>query len=268
MLNSKPNHLRLVISNQTPAVVSAFSSELAHQRLPIVGSPSSFASAAQNHLVVRRLLKAVLNAKLAPDCTIEDACHLGVVYEGDPVPRLETFLDDVKAVRNVGLDMVCELDGWPCGIVMKDPHLFRVRFPELEAAIPVMLVHGGVQPYTDGLPRIPPPPAVPESVRRQLKAVLGAKLTRSVTVEEACHMDLYVRTNTSIPPTTIRAHERHLIRAGLRKWNCGREPWAIQLVDPVLFIAKFPTLESAVPLMQAYGGVQPYTDGLPAHAPR
>lgn len=95
-----------------------------------------------------------------------------------------------------------------------------------------MLVHGGVQPYTDGLPRRAAPPAVPESVRSQLKAVLDAKLTRSVTVEEACHMDLYVRRNSSVPHTTIRAHERHLIRVGLRKWACNGEPWAIRMVDP------------------------------------
>jgi hypothetical protein len=229
-----------------------------------MNSASEFV-AAPSYLVVRRQLKAVLDAKLAPDCTIEDACHLYVPHEGDPVPRLETFLDDVQAVRNVGLDMVCELGGRPCGIVMEDPQLFRARFPELAAAIPVMLVHGGVQPYTDGLPRIPAPPAAPESVRRQLKAVLDAKLTRSVTVEEACHMDLHMDTNASVPSTTVRAHERLLRRAGLQKWTSGAHPWAIRLVDPVLFIAKFPMLESAVPVMEAYGGVQPYTDGLPAH---
>lgn len=83
MLNSKPNHLRLVVSNQTSAVMSAFPSELGRQRLPIMNSAPTF-TAPQSYLVVRRLLKAVLDAKLAPDCTIEDACHLCVVHEGRP----------------------------------------------------------------------------------------------------------------------------------------------------------------------------------------
>jgi hypothetical protein len=104
---------------------------------------------------VKQVLRRVLNAKLAPDLTVEEACHLRVDFDAEAVPRLEQFLDDVAALREAGLDTRFQLDDIPEGIVLRDTAVFVARFPELTGAVSVMLAYDGVQPYTDGLPRRP-----------------------------------------------------------------------------------------------------------------
>jgi len=116
---------------------------------PAVGVNSSTNT---GYAAVRNLLRRVLKAKLTPQLTVEDACHLRPYYEDDEMPRMEQLLSDIQELRNAGLDTRRYLNDLPDCIVMADPKVFVSRFPELAAAVPVMLAHDGVQPYTDGLP--------------------------------------------------------------------------------------------------------------------
>jgi hypothetical protein len=111
---------------------------------------------------VRRLLRAVLDAQLTPTLTVEQACHLDVDYmEDDELPALETIFADVGALHNAGLatsrNCVDRYTNQPVpdAIMLVSPKRFKKKFPELASAIPVMLAHEGVQPYTDGIPRLP-----------------------------------------------------------------------------------------------------------------
>ncbi|KVP17307.1 hypothetical protein [Burkholderia ubonensis] len=106
-----------------------------------------------SYAAVKQLLRRVLKAKLTPDLTVEEACHLRVYEFGEHIPRMEHLLEDVKELRRAGLDARIQLGDVPEGIVLTDPKVFTARFPELAAAVPVMLAHDGVQPYTDGMPR-------------------------------------------------------------------------------------------------------------------
>jgi len=66
---------------------------------------------------------------------------------------MEKFLADLNMLRSAGLDIRVELEDEPEAIVLMEPQWFEAKFPKLVAAIPVMLASGGVQPYTNGLPR-------------------------------------------------------------------------------------------------------------------
>lgn len=110
-------------------------------------------------------LLAVLQAKLAPDLTVEQACHLRYYGEDESLPdRLEHFHDDVSLLREAGLDAVAVLLDMkspgatiPEGIVLKDEKAFAATFPELAHLIPLLKEVEGVVPYTRGLPRIMKP---------------------------------------------------------------------------------------------------------------
>lgn len=112
-------------------------------------------SSNESYSRVRLMLRSVLDAKLTPTVTVEEACHLRVYGRDEEIPRMEHFHDDVRAMRRAGLGMRIALEDLPEAIVIDDAALFKATFPHLADVIPVMLVHGGVQPYTDGLPRHP-----------------------------------------------------------------------------------------------------------------
>jgi len=99
------------------------------------------------------VLNRVLKAKLTSTLTVEDACYLTPAYPGDSVLRVETLLAQLRMLSNAGLEARLETEDLPEGIVLADPERFTARFPELAHAVPVLLAHDGVQPYTDGLPR-------------------------------------------------------------------------------------------------------------------
>lgn len=101
----------------------------------------------------RELLKRVLKAQLTPTLTVEEASHLNIPDLANGLPSMEQFLDDFNMLRSAGLDIRIQLDDLPEGIVITDPDRFKEKFPELASAVPVMLAHEGVQPYTAGIPR-------------------------------------------------------------------------------------------------------------------
>lgn len=101
----------------------------------------------------RELLKRVLKAKLTPTLTVEEASHLNIPDLEEGLPSMEKFLADFNTLRGAGLDIRIQLDDLPEGIVITDPERFKARFPELALAVPIMMAHDGVQPYTDGIPR-------------------------------------------------------------------------------------------------------------------
>jgi hypothetical protein len=111
------------------------------------------AAAAQRYGSPRELLKRVLKAQLTPTLTVEQASHLNIPYLEDNLPTMDRFLADFNVLRSVGLDVRIQLGDLPEGVVLTDPELFTARFPELAVAVPVMLAHDGVQPYTEGIPR-------------------------------------------------------------------------------------------------------------------
>lgn len=103
------------------------------------------------------ILLKVLRAKLTPSLTVEQACHLDVPDLPDElVPRAETILADRKLLRAAGLDLKAANGAMPAAVVLADPSRFTARFPELSAAVPVLLACEGVAPYTQGRPRKPP----------------------------------------------------------------------------------------------------------------
>lgn len=108
-------------------------------------------------------LLAVLRAKLTPELTVEDACHLRGLGEDDDIPTFEQFREDTRLLRESGLDGSPVLIDMSTGttipeaIVLQDEKVFAATFPELAHLIPLMNEVGGVVPHTRGLPRIMKP---------------------------------------------------------------------------------------------------------------
>lgn len=123
----KPSHLRLVVNRDSTPPHAPVNS-------------------------TNRLLRAVLDARLSPDVTVEQF-YGGELPGADPTAIGETFVRAFSQLRAAGLDLKPDSDDLPGGIVLTDPEAFKARFPELAAAVPVMLAHEGVQPLTAGLPR-------------------------------------------------------------------------------------------------------------------
>lgn len=99
-------------------------------------------------------LHAVLHAELAPGLTVEDASHARVRHLPEPERPPESKISaDRLLLARAGLDFVRGY-GVPDVIALKSARLFRLRFPDLAHAIPVLIASQGVQPYTDGLPRV------------------------------------------------------------------------------------------------------------------
>lgn len=115
------------------------------------------------------ILLRVLKARLTPTMTVEDASHMNMMELTSGIPTVEQFLADFQTLRNAGLDIRGQLGDIPEGIVLTDPELFMMRFPELAYAVPVMLEYEGVQPYTAGCPRIATPsPVTPKKPKLTL----------------------------------------------------------------------------------------------------
>lgn len=108
-------------------------------------------------------LLAVLQAKIIPGLTVQDACHLRVLHEDDDVPFAEQYLEHIRLLRESGLDASPVLADRSTGatiseaIVLRDEKIFAATFPEPAHLIPLMNEVGGVVPYTRGLPRIMKP---------------------------------------------------------------------------------------------------------------
>ena len=117
----------------------------------------------------RELLRRVLKAKLTPTLTVEEASHLNIPDLEDGFPSMEQFLADFNMLRSAGLDIRIQLDDLPEGIILTDPERFKARFPELAVAVPVLMAHEVVQPYTDGIPR-------------RLQAATGRVVQRTATL--------------------------------------------------------------------------------------
>lgn len=119
------------------------------------------------------------------------------------------------------------------------------------------LILGGVQ----STPATSPPTY--GSVRQLLRRVLMAQLTPDLTVEEACHLQVYA--DDEVPRMEQYLEDVQALRsAGLdARVQLGDVPEGIVIADPKVFMDRFPELASVVPVMLAHDGVQPYTDGLP-----
>jgi hypothetical protein len=90
-----------------------------------------------------------------------------------------------------------------------------------------------------------------------------AQLTPDLTVEEACHLQVYA--DDEVPRMEQYLEDVQALRsAGLdARVQLGDVPEGIVIADPKVFMDRFPELASVVPVMLAHDGVQPYTDGLP-----
>jgi len=83
-------------------------------------------------------------------------------------------------------------------------------------------------------------------------------------VEDASHLWVYVFDEPNPRMAYLHDDLDELRRAGLKALpRLGNKPVGIVLADAKIFVARFPELAEAVPLMLAYEGVQPYTHGLP-----
>jgi hypothetical protein len=101
------------------------------------------------------------------------------------------------------------------------------------------------------------------SVRQLLRRVLMAQLTPDLTVEDACHLQVYA--DDEVPRMEQYLEDMQTLRsAGLdARIQLGDVPEGIVIADPKVFMDRFPELAAVVPVMLAHDGVQPYTDGLP-----
>jgi hypothetical protein len=242
---------------------------------------------------VTQALRAVLEARISPTKSVEAACHLNLqMLEEHEYPSPTEFLADTRDMLNAGLQKCGEFE-LPARIKISDVNLFLATFPHLANAVPVMLAHQGVQPYTRGEPASATPMEVPpydsisqnrwrpadwsprghrpliplgrhESVEAALSTVLKAKLHPTLTVEAACNLPRPSgRRGKYVAPEMQRAQRCMLMAAGLNVETSGKLPPGIVLTNPDAFVRKFPNLEILVGVMVAYGGVQPYTGGQP-----
>lgn len=100
------------------------------------------------------LLKAVLKAELAPNLTVEEACHTEMHYDVEIAPPFEVLREHRILFHRAGLSYSVGDAELPDAIVLDDPKKFKSAFPHLEAAIPLLIEGQGVRPYTEGLPRV------------------------------------------------------------------------------------------------------------------
>jgi len=95
----------------------------------------------------KQALYAVLKAKLKPARSVEEAYDF--IFSDAQIGIVE-WREAVDELRNAGLEIV--LDETKAHIALTNPENFVRRFPELEAAVPVMLAHQGVKVHTYGEP--------------------------------------------------------------------------------------------------------------------
>jgi hypothetical protein len=123
------------------------------------------------------------------------------------------------------------------------------------------LITGGVQ--STSIEAASSTPSHYGTVRQLLRRVLMANLTPDLTVEDACHLQVYA--DDEAPRMEQYLEDIKTLRsAGLdARVQFGDVPEGIVIADPDVFMDRFPELASVVPVMLAHDGVQPYTDGLP-----
>ena len=111
-------------------------------------------AAQKGHSPETAALHAVLHAVLAPGLTVEDASHARVRHlpESERPPAAQISADRLLLAR-AGLDYVRGYDV-PDAIVLKSARLFKQAFPDLSYAVPILQASQGVQPYTDGVPKL------------------------------------------------------------------------------------------------------------------
>lgn len=218
-------------------------------------------------------LRAVLDIEVSwvSKQTIEQVCHLDV----PDVELTAAHRRERRLLGDFGLGVVPAVGALPAAIVLVDKRWFKKQRPELKHLVKLFEKSGGVVPYTPGLPRISDERATPNDLSRSgtpLLAILKAKLTPELTVEDACHLrDL---DDDEEPPEEglLFEHLRLLQLAGLDV-SCelfsvdnplARPlPPAIVLSDEQAFTSTFPELAHLVPRLVEARGVQPYTRGLP-----
>lgn len=239
---------------------------------------------------VQDALRAVLKARLTPTKTVEDACHLDFQeLEAHELTQGDEAIADFRMLRKVGLQPILSE---PSRIVLRNADRFAAAFPDLVNAIPVLLAHDGVQPYTEGLPASFTPITVHSvdekqklrklpydwkpsnfnerqllgkftSVEDALSKVLKAKLTHTLTVEKACGLPPISQRKMTIAPETQQSRLNLIRSVGLKIVKEGKLPPGIMIENPTAFAGNFPELEGVIRVMYAYEGVQPYTNGVP-----
>lgn len=216
-------------------------------------------------------LRAILDIQVSGVSkeTIEQMCHLDTPdAELTDLQRRERRL-----LGDFGLEVQQSLGALPAAIVLKDKRWFRKVRPELKHLAKLLEESGGVVPYTPGHPRIDTKPVRPTPTSLSgtpLLAVLQAKLTPDLTVEDASHLRTYYEDEEHLIPgweqiwndwSLLRAAGLDIVRAQYDDSSNVTAPAAIVLRDERAFARTFPELAHLSP--QLVYGVIPYTRGLP-----
>ncbi len=205
--------------------------------------------------------------------TVEQLCHLDT-----PDDELTDEQRNERCVlRGYGLDVKQAIGELPAAIVLTRKRLFRRELPELKHLANLLEESGGVVPYTPGYPRINIGTTAPAPISLSgtpLLAVLQAKLTPGLTVEEVCHIP--IDEELLSPRAEFFLDDMRLLReAGLgtayfddKRVPGTTLPEGIVLVNENAFAATFPELAHLIPLLKEAEGVVPYTRGLPRRLKR
>lgn len=124
-------------------------------RLYLVSNRPSESKPEETQGTVREIFGRLLKAKLTPTLTVEDASHLDLPFitDEDKLPSVDDIFETIRLLERAGLGVRMWSEEIPEGIVLVDEDLFRAKFPELAAAIPLLKAYEGVQPYSGGVPR-------------------------------------------------------------------------------------------------------------------
>lgn len=106
-------------------------------------------------------------------------------------------------------------------------------------------------------------PSNPLERQRILRQVLDAELAPGLSVEEACHANIYNLSGDEMSRGINVVNDLSLLfSAGLDiDYETDKLPAAIVISSPEKFLAKFPHLAHALPVLIFGQGVQPYTNG-------
>ncbi len=200
--------------------------------------------------------------------TVEQLCHLDTPDAAlTDEQRKERCL-----LREYGLEVKQAIGALPAAIVLTRKRLFRRTLSKFKHLANLLEESGGVVPYTPGYPRIDTessPPAPMSQSGTPLLAVLQAKLTPDLTVEQVCHIP--IAEELLSPRAEFFLEDMRLLREaglGTAYFDEARLPGTtipegIVLVDERAFAATFPELAHLIPLLKEVEGVVPYTRGLP-----
>ncbi|WP_250522821.1 MULTISPECIES: hypothetical protein [unclassified Caballeronia] len=253
-------------------VTSASAAETPHATTPIKPkAPIRRQAKARGTAESDYPLRAILDIEVSwvSKKTIEQMCHLNT-------PEAELTHQqrgERRLLGDYGLKAKPAIGSLPPAIVLENKRWFRKSRPELKHLANLLEESGGVVPYTPGCPRITQkfvPPAPMSQTGTPLLAVLQAKLTPELTVEDACHLRILDEDDDVPTAEQFLEHVRLFRESGLNAspvfldMSSGTTiPPAIVLRDEKIFAATFPELAHLIPLMKEVGGVVPYTRGLP-----